>query len=85
MRMEKDVPYKHDHRKAGVVKLISDKVGFEAKKTSRDGEGCYIVILGSIWLRGHRNPKFVYAERDSYEMGETEDHRTKRGDGQICS
>lgn len=32
-----------NYRKAGVAKLISGKIGFEAKKISRDRAGCYIM------------------------------------------
>ena len=37
-----------NHREAGVVKLISDEVGFEAKKITREGRGRYLMLLGSI-------------------------------------
>ena len=37
-----------DHRKAGVAILISDKIHLKIKKVTRDKEGYYIMIKGSI-------------------------------------
>ena len=37
-----------DQKKAGVIKLISDKIGFEIKAMKRDKEGHYIMIKRSI-------------------------------------
>ena len=37
-----------NQKKAGVVILISDKIDFKTKTITRDKEGHYIIIKGSI-------------------------------------
>ena len=47
-RMEKYIPCKWEEKKAGVAIIISDKIGLKIKKITRDKEGHYIMIKGSI-------------------------------------
>ena len=46
--MEKDIPCKCNQKKAGVAILISDKIDFKIKTITRDKEGHYIMLKGSI-------------------------------------
>ena len=46
--MEKDTPCKRNQKKAGVAILISDKIDFKIKTTTRDKERHYIMIKRSI-------------------------------------
>ena len=46
--MEKYIPCKWKAKKAGVPILISDKIDLKIKKITKDKEGHYTMIKGSI-------------------------------------
>ena len=43
-----DIPCKWKSKKSGVAIFISDKIDFKIKTITRDKEGLYIMIKGSI-------------------------------------
>ena len=46
--MEKYIPLNGKQKKAGVAILISNKIDLKVKNITRDKEGHYIIIKGSI-------------------------------------
>ena len=46
--MDKYIPANGKQKKAGVAILISDKIYLKIKKITRDKEGHYIMIKGSV-------------------------------------
>ena len=46
--MEKDIPCNGNQKKAGVAILILEKMDFKIKTITRDKEGHYVMIKGSI-------------------------------------
>ena len=50
--MEKDIPCKWKSKNTRVAILISDKIDFKIKTITKDKEGHYIMIKGSIQEEG---------------------------------
>ena len=54
-RTEKYIPCKWEAKKAGVAIFLSDKIDLKIKKITRDKEGHYIMIKGSIQDLNRKN------------------------------
>ena len=75
-------------KKAGIAIFISDKIDLkikkitrdkEKKKKTRDKEGLYIMIKGSINARGrHNNCKYLSTQHRSTSIHKTNTNRHKR-------
>ena len=50
--MENYIPCKWKQKKAGVAIFVSDKIDLKIKKITRDKEGHYMMIKGSIQEEG---------------------------------
>lgn len=58
--MEKDIPCKINHTKAGLVILTPDKLDFKTRTVPRDKEG-HLKITKKIHSLGrHNNPKYIF-------------------------
>ena len=67
-----------NQKKAGVAILISDKIDLNIKKITRDKEGNYIMIKGSITRGRHNNCNYLYTQNRSTSIHKTNTNRHKR-------
>ena len=63
-------------KKAGVAILVSDKIAFKTKKVTRDKEGHYIMIKGSVQQEDIKNYKYICTQHRSTNICETNTNRT---------
>ena len=52
-------------KKAGVAVLVSDKIDFKTKKVTRDKEGYYIMIKGSVQQENITIIKYICTQHRS--------------------
>ena len=69
-----------NQKKAGVTMLISDKIDFKIKNVTRDKEGYYIMIKGSI--QEEDNYTYIYTQHRSTSIHKATASRSKRGNQQ---
>lgn len=75
-RMEKYIPRKWE-AKAGIVILDSDKVDLKIKNITRDKEGHYVMIKGSIQEEDN-NCKYLCTQHRSTSIHKINTNRHKR-------
>ena len=70
-----------NQKKAGVAILVSDKIDFKTKSITRDKEGHYIMIKGSIQEEDN-NCKYLYTQHRSPSIHKANASSHKRGNQQ---
>ena len=76
--MGKYIPCKWEAKKAGVAILIADKIDLKIKKITRDKEGHYVMIKGSIHEEDITTVN-IYAPNISTLIHQKNPNRHKRG------
>ena len=78
MRAQKNIFYANGkQKKAGVAILISDKTDLKIKNITRDREGHYIMIKGSIQEEKCNNCKYLCTQPRSTSIHKTDTNRCK--------
>ena len=81
--MEKDIPCKwKNHKKAGVAILMSHNIDFKIKTITRDKEGQYIMIKGSIQEEDKNNYKYICTQHRSISIHKATANSYKIGNRQ---
>ena len=71
-------------KKAGGAVLVSDKIDFKTKKVTRDKEGHYIMIKGSVQQEDITILKYICTQYRSTSICEANTNRTKEGNRLQC-
>ena len=71
-----------NQKKAGVAILVSDKIEFKIKNVTRDKEGHYIMIKGSIQEEDNNNYKYTRTQHKSSLIHKATANIYKRGNQQ---
>ena len=80
--MEKYIPCKGKPKKAGVAIHISDEIDFKIKTITRDREGHYIMIKGTIQEEDIKNCKYLCTQNRSTSIHKANANSHKRGNRQ---
>ena len=80
--MEKYIACNGNQKKASVSILISDKTDLKIKKITRDKEGHYIMIKGSIQEEDKNNCKYLCTQHRRTPIHKTNTNRHERRNSQ---